>query len=95
MAKSAIRRENITVDATAFQDWDLECALLDLVNELIPLLDRRYADVLWRAEILDQSLDEIAKEMELGKQTITSRLRKGRRELVGLILLTLQTGSDW
>ena len=61
----------------------------ELIGTLIGLLHSRHAEVVWRAEILDQTSPEIALEMNLSERAVTKRLRAGRRALLHLVMLTL------
>ncbi len=78
-----------TGDPDAFDDAELEAALREFIGALIKLLEPRYAEVVWRAEILDQPAPVIAREMNLREQTVIERLQAGRRDLLQLVVLTL------
>lgn len=76
-----------------FDEADLEADLREFVETLIELLDPAYAEVVRRAELLDQPPAKIAHEMGLSERTVVSRLRAGRRALLYLVMLTLQPHS--
>lgn len=76
-------------DPGGFDDAEMEAILRELIGTLIGLLPSRHAEVVWRAEILDQTSPEIALEMNLSERTVTERLRAGRRALLHLVMLTL------
>ncbi|MAN61132.1 MAG: hypothetical protein CMI60_04210 [Parvibaculum sp.] len=73
-----------------FDERELKEILHELIGTLIELLDPRYAEVVKRAEILDQPSCQIADEMNLSEQEVAIRLQAGRRALLHLVLLTLQ-----
>lgn len=80
--------------AAYVDDAELNNALQELISALISHLDRRYAEVVWRAEILGQSPAMIAQELSLSEQMTASYLKLGRRQLVRLISLTLCCSLD-
>lgn len=69
---------------------ELEAALQEVIVSMIDLLEHRYAELVWRAEILDQTPREIAREMKLSEEDVSERLKTGRGALLNLVLLTLQ-----
>ncbi len=71
-------------------DTELDTILRELVESLIGLLEPRYTEVVWRAEILDQTPTRIAHHMNLSERTVAKRLQAGRRALLHLVMLTLQ-----
>jgi len=71
-------------------DAELEAFLKALIETLIPLLEPCCAEVLRRAELLNQSTPVIARELNLSEQIVEKRLSEGRGDLLELILLTLQ-----
>lgn len=77
-----------------FDEADLEADLRQFVETLIDLLDPLYAEVVRRAELLDQPPAKIAHEMGASERTVASRLGAGRRALLYLVMLTLQPPSD-
>ncbi|MEC5292877.1 sigma factor-like helix-turn-helix DNA-binding protein [Aurantimonas sp. C2-6-R+9] len=77
-----------------FNEADLEADLREFVETLIDLLDPACAEVVRRAELLDQPPAKIAHEMGLSERTVASRLEVGRRALLYLVMLTLQPPSD-
>lgn len=81
-------------DPCDFDDAELEAILREFIGALIGLLQPRHAEVVWRAEVLDQTPPEIAQEMKLSERTVTERLRAGRRALLHLVMLTLQPPSE-
>lgn len=81
-------------DPCDFDDAELETILREFIGTLIGLLQPHYAEVVWRAEILDQTPPEIAQEMKLSERTVTERLRAGRRALLHFVMMTLQPPSE-
>lgn len=81
-------------DPCDIDDAELEAILREFIGTLIGLLQPRYAEVVWRAEILDQIPSEIAQEMKLRERTVTERLRAGRRALLHLVMITLKPPSE-
>ena len=81
-------------DPCDFDDAELEAILREFIGTLIGLLQPHYAEVVWRAEILDQTPPEIAQEMNLSKRKVTERLRAGRRALLHLVMMTLEPPSE-
>ncbi|MAD37080.1 MAG: hypothetical protein CMO30_17640 [Tistrella sp.] len=77
-----------------FDDAELEAILREFIGTLIGLLQPHCAEVVWRAEILDQTPPEIAQEMKLSERTVTERLRAGRSALLHLVMMTLQPPSE-
>lgn len=78
----------------AINDAALSAALKEFIGTLIERLDPHYAEVVWRAEILDQPNLMITQEMDLSERTVAERLRTGRRNLLQLILLTLEQTTE-
>ena len=81
-------------DPGGLNDAELEAVLREFIGTLIGLLQPQYAELVWRAEILDQTPPEIAQEMKLSERTVTERLRAGRRALLHFVMLTLQPPSE-
>lgn len=77
-------------DPDGFDDGELKEILWEFIGTLIGLLHPHYAEVVRRAEILDQPPSEIADEMNLSEREVASRLQEGRRALLHLVMLTLQ-----
>lgn len=77
-------------DPGGVEDTELDTILRELVESLIGLLEPRYVEVVWRAEILGQTPARIAHHMNLSEQTVVKRLQAGRRSLLHLVMLTLQ-----
>lgn len=77
-----------------FDEAELEALLRELLGTLIPLLDPSRAEVVWRAELLDQPAPVIARELNLCEHDVKKHLREGRGDLLGLILLTLQQSLE-
>ena len=77
-----------------FDDAELEAILREFIGTLIGLLQPHCAEVVWRAEILDQTPPEIAQEMKLSERTVTERLRADRSALLHLVMMTLQPPSE-
>ena len=77
-------------DPDGFDDGELKEILREFIGTLIELLEPHYAEVVRRAEILDQPPSEIADEMNLSEWEVASRLQAGRRTLLHLVMLTLQ-----
>ena len=82
------------LDPDGFDDAELETILREFVGTLIGLLQPRHAEVVWRAEVFDQSLNEIAKEINFSERTVTECLRTGRRALLDPVMLMLQRSSE-
>tara|TARA_R110000787_G_scaffold30556_9_gene81881 strand:+ start:364 stop:870 length:507 start_codon:yes stop_codon:yes gene_type:complete len=77
-------------DPDGFDNGQLKETLREFIGTLIELLDPRYAEVVRRAEILDQPPSEIADEMNLSEREVATRLQAGRRALLHLVMLTVQ-----
>jgi len=78
-------------DPGGFDDGELKEIMREFIGTIIGLLGPHYAEVVRRAEILDQPPFEIADEMNLSEREVASRLQAGRRALLHLVMLTLQT----
>tara|TARA_R110002110_G_scaffold85816_5_gene223952 strand:+ start:6144 stop:6485 length:342 start_codon:yes stop_codon:yes gene_type:complete len=78
-------------DPDGCDDGELKEILRAFIGTLIELLDPRDAEVVRRAEILGQTPSQIADELNLSEQVVASRLLTGRRTLLHLVLLTLQS----
>ncbi|PKP68259.1 MAG: hypothetical protein CVT83_05850 [Alphaproteobacteria bacterium HGW-Alphaproteobacteria-5] len=65
--------------------------LREFTRPLIRLLEPPYAEVVWRAEILNHPLTRIAIDLGLSEQIVARRLQRGRRTLLHLVILTLQS----
>ena len=73
-----------------FEDTELEAFLKEFLGTLIPLLKPHHAEVVRRAELLNQPTPVIARELTLSEQVVEKRLSEGRNDLLELVLLTLQ-----
>jgi len=69
----------------------MEAILQEFIETLIRLLESRYAEVVWHAEILNHSPTRIATDLGLSEQIVTRRLELGRRTLLHLLMLTLES----
>lgn len=72
-----------------FDAIELEASLRRFLETIIGLIDPDPAEVVWRAEILNQTTPVIASEMNLDEETAIARLRAGRRTLRDLVMLAL------
>lgn len=81
-------------DVVDFCDAELDSALRELIEGLISQLDRRYAEVIFRSEILEHTPTLIAQEMGLSVRTVTSILKLGRQQLIRLVLSTLRPVAE-
>jgi DNA-directed RNA polymerase specialized sigma24 family protein len=72
-------------------DTELQAILRALIANLIRALEPDFADIVWRAEVLGHSTPAIAQTLGLSEGVVASRLRIGRRRLVRLIALALET----
>lgn len=78
-------------DSDGSDDTEMEAILQEFIETLIRLLEPRYAEVVWRAEILNHPPTRIATDLGLSEQIVTRRLQKGRRTLLHLVMLTLES----
>lgn len=78
-------------DSDGSDDTEMEAILQEFIETLIRLLEPRYAEVVWHAEILNHSPTRIATDLGLSEQIVTRRLELGRRTLLHLLMLTLES----
>ena len=78
-------------DSDDADNIEIEAILREFTGTLIRLLEPRYAEVVWRAEILNHPPSRIATDLGLSEQIVTRRLQLGRRTLQNLVILTLQS----
>ena len=62
-------------------DAELDAAVCNCLHRLLPTLKPQYADVVWRADILEIPRDELAATMGISLNNLTVRLHRGRRAL--------------
>lgn len=78
-----------------FADAEMEALVRQTVGSAVWLLDPCHAEIVWRSQVLRQPLAEIAEELHLSECTVKTRLRAGMRELVAMLVLTLEApGSE-
>jgi DNA-directed RNA polymerase specialized sigma24 family protein len=77
-----------------YDEAELETAIREFISGLISLLDPLYAEVVWRAEILDQPEQQIALKMNLSEPTVAECLQAGHSALLHLVMLTLQQSLE-
>jgi RNA polymerase sigma factor (sigma-70 family) len=87
--RSAIRkrRREIQIDdgdlvnVPADVDPELDAAVCNCLNRLLPTLKPEYADVVWRADILGEPRDRLAASLGTSLNNVTVRLHRGRQAL--------------
>ncbi len=77
--------------ACALVDAELQAILRAFIANLIRALEPDFADIVWRAEVLGHSTPAIAQTLGFSEGVVASRLRIGRRRLVRVIALLLET----
>lgn len=85
--RSAVRkrRREVELDQAALEirsaDPDLDSAICNCLYRLLPTLKPEYADIVWRADILGESREELAKALGISQNNLTVRLHRGRLAL--------------
>lgn len=79
----AALREMLPADPAGADD--LESVVCTCLYRLLPTLKAEYADVLWRADLLGQRHELVARELELTANNVTVRLHRARRALRHLL----------
>lgn len=69
--------ENVAADPAD----DVDAAVCDCLYKLLPTLKPEYAEVIWRADLLDEPRDRIAASLGMTLNNITVRLYRGRQAL--------------
>ena len=77
-------------DSDGSDDTEMEAILQEFIETLMRLLEPRYAEVVWRAEILNHPPTRIATDLGLSEQIVIRRLQLGRRTLLHFVMLTLE-----
>lgn len=79
------RRREVELDQAALEirsaDPDLDSAICNCLYRLLPTLKPEYADIVWRADILGESREELAKALGISQNNLTVRLHRGRQAL--------------
>jgi RNA polymerase sigma-70 factor (ECF subfamily) len=76
----AALRELLPADPAGADD-ELESVVCTCLYRLLPTLKAEYADVLWRADLLGQPRELVARELRLTANNVTVRLHRARRAL--------------
>ena len=69
--------ENLAVEP----DSELDGAVCNCLHRLLPTLKPEYAEVIWRADLLDEPRDRIAASLGVTLNNVTVRLHRGRQAL--------------
>jgi RNA polymerase sigma-70 factor (ECF subfamily) len=69
--------ENVAADPAS----DVEGAICECLYKLLPTLKPEYAEVVWRADLLDEPRDRIAVSLSTTLNNVTVRLHRGRQAL--------------
>lgn len=81
------RRREVAMDQTdmdslaAEPDSELDGAVCNCLHRLLPTLKPEYAEIVWRADLLDEPRDRIAASLGITLNNVTVRLYRGRRAL--------------
>lgn len=70
---------------------DLEQTVCNCLYRLLPTLKPVYAEVIWRADLLEEPRDEIAKSLDTTVNNVTVRLHRARRALKTRLLQMCRT----
>ena len=62
-------------------DDDIEQAVCDCLYRLLPTLKPEYAEVIWRANLLEEPRESIAKSLDTTVNNVTVRLHRARQAL--------------
>lgn len=78
-------RREIHVDEAEIEnlpaDAELDTAICNCLYRLLPTLKPEYADIVWRADILEEPRDRLAASLGTSLNNLTVRLHRGRRAL--------------
>jgi RNA polymerase sigma-70 factor (ECF subfamily) len=80
-----------TSHAHAEPDDDLEQAVCDCLYRLLPTLKPEYAEVIWRADLLEEPRESIAQGLNTTVNNVTVRLHRARRALKTRLLQMCRT----
>lgn len=65
-------------EAETEPDQDLEAAVCNCLYRLLPTLRPEYAEVIWRADLLEEPRDDIASSLETSVNNVNVRLHRAR-----------------
>ena len=77
VATEQVDIENFAVEP----DSELDGAVCNCLHKLLPTLKPEYAEVIWRADLLDEPRDRIAASLGVTLNNVTVRLHRGRQAL--------------
>lgn len=72
-------------------DKDLEQAVCDCLYRLLPTLKPEYAEIIWRADLLEEPRESIADGLATSVNNVTVRLHRARRALKTRLLEMCRT----
>lgn len=78
-------------EATSVPDEELEAAVCDCLYRLLPTLKPEYAEVIWRADLLEESRESIAQSLGTSVNNINVRLHRARGALRQRLLQMCRT----
>lgn len=73
--------QTIIENHPAEPDHELDEAVCNCLHKLLPTLKPEYADIIWRADLLDEPRDRIAASLGVTLNNVTVRLHRGRQAL--------------
>jgi RNA polymerase sigma factor (sigma-70 family) len=62
-------------------DEELDASICNCLHRLLPTLKPGYAEIIWRADILGETRDQLATTLGISLNNLTVRLHRGRRAL--------------
>ena len=99
--QAARRRKNETaidpqelaelVEGQIEPDQEIEAAVCDCLYRLLPTLRPEYAEVIWRADLLEETRDSIARNLDTSVNNINVRLHRARGALRERLLQMCRT----
>lgn len=78
-------------EAETEPDQDLEAAVCNCLYRLLPTLRPEYAEVIWRADLLEEPRDDIASSLETSVNNVNVRLHRARVALRERLLQMCRT----
>lgn len=78
-------------EATSVPDEELEAAVCDCLYRLLPTLKPEYGEVIWRADLLEESRESIAESLGTSVNNINVRLHRARGALRERLLQMCRT----
>ena len=73
--------DSCDTDLTIPPDVETDQAVCDCLYKLLPTLKAEYAQIIWRADLLDEPRDRIAASLGTSLNNVTVRLHRARKAL--------------